>query len=54
MFRVHGKRDKIRHVEVEPITQHYLELYLEASGHGDDLGAPLFRLVRNRSTAAGS
>ena len=53
VFRVHGKRDKIRYVEVEPITQHYLELYLRDSGHGDDLPSPLFRPVRNRSTTKG-
>lgn len=53
VFCVHGKRDKIRYVEVEPITQHYLALYLGASGHGDNLPSPLFRPVRNRSTTQG-
>ncbi len=53
VFRTRGKRDKIRYVEVEPITQHYLEMYLEACGHGSDLDSPLFRPVRNRSTADG-
>jgi integrase/recombinase XerD len=44
-FRVHGKGEKLRHVPVHPATAAAIAAYLDAAGHGDRPGAPLFRPV---------
>jgi len=49
-FRVNGKRDKIRFVPVHAAAQRLIEEYLGRAGHGDDVGGPLFRPVKNNRT----
>ena len=49
-FRIKGKRDKIRYLPVNPNSQRLIAAYLEAAGHADDKGGPLFRPVRNNVT----
>ncbi|MGE0827645.1 MAG: tyrosine-type recombinase/integrase [Candidatus Binatia bacterium] len=49
-LRIHGKRGKIRFIPMHPETQRILAEYLEAAGHGQDLGGPLFRPVKNNTT----
>jgi integrase/recombinase XerD len=54
-LRIQGKRDKIRHVPLHPMAQRLIQEYLDALKHGganaEDLGAPLFRPVKNNITA---
>ena len=49
-IRVHGKRDKLRYVELHPATAEAVHDYLEAAGHGEDKRGPLFRPLRNNTT----
>ncbi len=49
-LRIEGKGDKIRFVPVAAKAARLIQEYLEAAGHGDDLGGPLFRPVKNNST----
>ncbi len=49
-FRVDGKGEKVRFIPVAPKALRMIRDYLEASGHGDDLGGPLFRPVKNNTT----
>jgi integrase/recombinase XerD len=42
-FKVHGKDKKLRYVPVHPAAANAITAYLEAAGHGDQPGAPLFR-----------
>jgi integrase len=45
-FRVHGKRDKIRFVPVNPAAQRLIDDYLSAAGHRHESDGPLFRPVK--------
>lgn len=49
-FRIHGKRDKIRFIPVNPRAGRLINDYLVEAGHGEDLKGPLFRPVRNNRT----
>jgi site-specific recombinase XerD len=49
-LRVHGKGDKIRYVPVHVGTLELIHDYLQAAGHAEDAGGPLFRPVRNNLT----
>ena len=49
-FRVHGKRDKIRYIPINPLAQRLIGDYLGLAGHGDDLNGALFRPVKNNRT----
>jgi integrase len=49
-LRIEGKGDKIRFVPVAAKAARLVKEYLETAGHGDDLGGPLFRPVKNNST----
>ena len=49
-FKVKGKGDKIRYVPLHPLAQRLIEQFLMLAGHGEDLGCPLFRPVRNNRT----
>ena len=49
-LRIEGKGDKIRFVPVSAKAARLIQEYLEAAGHGGDLGGPLFRPVKNNST----
>jgi site-specific recombinase XerD len=51
-LRVQGKGGKVRHIPLHPGTQVLLTEYLEASGHGHDKSAALFRPIRNNRTGA--
>ncbi|TLD71490.1 integrase [Phragmitibacter flavus] len=46
-FRVQGKGGKIRFLPVHPHSSQRISEYLERAEHGDDLGKPLFRPVKN-------
>jgi site-specific recombinase XerD len=48
--RIHGKGGKTRYVPLHPGTAELVTDYVEAVGHGNDPGAPLFRPVRNNLT----
>jgi len=52
-FRIDGKRGKIRNVEVHPAAAELIHEYLEAAPHGITRRGPLFRPVKNNTTAAG-
>ncbi len=49
-FRIEGKGDKIRYVEVHPAALRMIDDYLEQAGHRHDLDGPLFRPVANNRT----
>ena len=49
-LRIEGKGDKIRFVPVAAKAARLVKEYLETAGHGEDLGGPLFRPVKNNST----
>ena len=49
-FRVHGKREKVRYLPVNPNSQRLVNEYLEAAGHAQDRNGPLFRPLRNQAT----
>ena len=49
-FRVHGKRDKIRFIPVNPHAQRLIVDYMKEVGHKEELGSALFRPVRNNVT----
>ena len=49
-LRVHGKRDKIRYVELHAATAEAIHDYLDVAGHGEDKRGPLFRPLRNNYT----
>lgn len=49
-IRVHGKRAKIRYVELHPRTAELLHDYLETAGHVADKRGPLFRPLKNNHT----
>ena len=46
-FRVHGKRDKIRFIPVNPHAQRLIVEYMKEVGHKEELNTSLFRPVRN-------
>ena len=46
-FKVWGKGNKPRYVEVGPLTQRLLEVYFTAAGHREDLEGPLFRPLQD-------
>lgn len=46
-FCIHGKGGKIRYVPIHPKAMGFIEEYLEASGHRNDLNGHLFRPVKN-------
>jgi site-specific recombinase XerD len=48
-LRVHGKGGKLRYLPLHPGTAELVTDYLEAVGHGEDLGGALFRPVRNNT-----
>lgn len=52
-WEVHGKGGKIRYLPSHPIAVALVEQYLEAAGHKADKAGPLFRPMRNRTSAAG-
>lgn len=52
-IRVHGKGQKIRFLPTHPAALRLVPEYLELAGHRGDLVGPLFRPVRNNSTAHG-
>lgn len=49
-FRVHGKRDKIRYIPINPLAQRLIIDYLSFAGHAEDLNGALFRPVKNNRT----
>jgi integrase/recombinase XerD len=49
-FRIHGKRDKIRFIAVNPMAQRLIIEYMDEIGHKEDLRSALFRPVRNNVT----
>jgi integrase/recombinase XerD len=49
-FRVKGKGDKIRYVEVHPGALRMIDDYLVMAGHRSDIDGPLFRPVTNNRT----
>lgn len=49
-LKIEGKGDKIRFVPVAAKAARLVKEYLETAGHGEDLGGPLFRPVKNNST----
>jgi len=50
-LRIHGKGNKVRHVPLHPASAERLHTYLEATGHGLALDAPLFRSIRTARKA---
>lgn len=54
-LRVHGKGGKLRNLPLHPGTAETIDEYLEAAGHKEQPGAPLFKPVRDnvRGVAAG-
>jgi integrase/recombinase XerD len=50
-FRIEGKDDKVRFIPVATEAQRLLHDYLKTSEHGEDLEGPLFRPVKNNTTA---
>jgi site-specific recombinase XerD len=48
--RVEGKGDKVRYLPLHELAQCWIKDYLDAAGHGADLGGPLFRPIKNNST----
>jgi integrase/recombinase XerD len=48
-LRVHGKGGKVRYLPLHPGTAELITDYLEAAGHGEDLGGALFRPVKNNT-----
>jgi site-specific recombinase XerD len=46
-LRVHGKGGKVRYLPLHPGTAELITDYLEAAGHGGELGGALFRPVKN-------
>jgi site-specific recombinase XerD len=52
MFR--GKGGKIRYLPAHPVAVAAVRDYLAAAGHGGEAERPLFRPLRNRSSAAGT
>ena len=48
-LRVHGKGGKLRYLPLHPGTAELITDYLEAAGHGEDLGGALFRPVKNNT-----
>lgn len=49
-LRVHGKRSKIRYVELHPATAEEIHAYLDTAGDGDDKRGGLFRPLQNNYT----
>jgi site-specific recombinase XerD len=49
-LRVSGKGGKTRHVPLHPAASGLVLEYLNAAGHGEDLGGALFRPIRNNRT----
>ncbi|MEO8631246.1 MAG: tyrosine-type recombinase/integrase [Betaproteobacteria bacterium] len=52
-FRIKSKRGKIRFVPMHPAAQRLVLQYLAIAGHGEDVGGPMFRPVRNNRTNEG-
>jgi integrase len=48
-LRVHGKGGKLRYLPLHPGTAELVTDYLEAAGHGQDLGGALFRPMKNNT-----
>jgi integrase/recombinase XerD len=48
--RIEGKGDKVRYIPVATEAQRLIHVYMEASGHGEDVEGPLFRPVKNNTT----
>jgi integrase len=51
-LRVHGKGGKLRYLPLHPGTAELVTDYLEAAGHGEDVGGALFRPVKNNTGGA--
>lgn len=49
-FKVHGRGEKLRYVPVHPAAANAIAVYLEAAGHGNQPGAPLFRPIVSNVT----
>lgn len=52
-LRVHGKGGKLRYLPLPPVVLERIHAYLEASGHHQEAGRPLFLPLRGRATGAG-
>jgi hypothetical protein len=50
-LRIHGKDNKLRYLPLHLGSAERIHIYLEAAGHGETPGAPLFQPVR-RNTGA--
>jgi integrase/recombinase XerD len=48
-LRVHGKGGKLRYLPLHPGTVELVTDYLEAAGHGLELGGALFRPMKNNT-----
>ena len=46
---MHGKGGKVRYLPLHPGTAELVTDYLDAAGHGEDLGGALFRPVKNNT-----
>ncbi len=46
-LKIQGKGEKIRYLPLNPHASRLIDLYLEASGHGDDRPSALFRPIKN-------
>ncbi|PTB92255.1 integrase, partial [Marinobacter sp. Z-F4-2] len=52
-LRVHGKGGKLRYLPLHPVALERIHAYLEASGHHQEPGRPLFLPQRGRATGTG-
>jgi site-specific recombinase XerD len=50
-LKVSGKGGKTRYIPLHPATGGLILDYMEVSDHGNDLGGPLFRPIRNNRTS---
>jgi integrase/recombinase XerD len=50
IFRVRGKRGKLRFVPVHALAQRLIEEYMALAGLGSDTGTSVFRPVTNNRT----
>ena len=46
-FQIHGKRDKIRYLPINPLAQRLIDNYLHHAGHGQNETDPLFQPINN-------
>lgn len=52
-LRVHGKGGKLRYLPLHPVALERIHAYLEASGHHQEPGRPLFLPLRGQATGTG-